>query len=128
MQLNYENHNELIIDTYDFYERHIICTREQWIIHVCDPKSDHAFMDDYLADVLDTINTAKAERNEISIDRDYLDRTVLDYQKWNDKYQCYIRVVVKFSDKTRKEGCVITAFMPDGIRPGDTPIIFEGNK
>lgn len=121
-------YEEIVIDTKDKEGRHIICTRDQWLFHVCDEKSDHAFMIDCMDDVLYTIENADKCKNEIYVDRDDNRQLKLDYQMRHRTDRGFVRVVVEFTNLSYNEGEIVTAFMPMNIRPKDTPLILARRK
>ena len=94
MQGNNESFDEIVIDLIDRDGRHIKCTKSQWIFHVCDEYGDHAYMEEYLEDVIYTLKNADRNNKEIFIDRN--DPLKLIYQKKHLTDNCYVRVVNKF--------------------------------
>ena len=114
--------DDIVIDVKDKEGRHIICTKSQWVFHVCDPKSDHEYMKHCMDDVVYALENADRKNFELLVDRDDKDKLTLDYQMKHRTDSCLVRVVVKFRTLDYLEGEVVTAFMPDKIRERDKPL------
>lgn len=108
---------ELQIDTTDYRGRRIICAKNYWEAHIVECPH-HAYMEDEVDSVIDALKNPYLRMR--FIDDEYINRRC--YYKLSYSRDYYTKVIVEFlNDQGEGEGRIITAYMPDSMKPTEKP-------
>ena len=110
------NNDDLHFETIDFKERRVVCTRYDWFTHVV--RRGHEYMEGQESDVVDVLQ--HPDHGIRHIDKNYPTRRI--YYKASKTKDYFLKVVVEFEDEScNRTGKIVTAYMPDDIKPGEKP-------
>jgi len=105
------------LETTDFLGRRIVCTELQWKDHIVGCKH-HDYMEGEEKTVIEALTDPDYGLRHIDAD----DPTKRCYYKSSPRKDYFTKVVVKFENENGEGlGYIVTAFMPDNIRPGEKP-------
>jgi len=108
---------DIHLDTTDFMGRRIVCTKTQWRDHIVGCKHH-----DYMEGEEEAVKNALIDPDYGMRHFDVDDPSKRCYYKSSPHRDYYTKVVVKFENSNGEGiGYIVTAFMPDNIRPGEKP-------
>lgn len=108
---------DLQIDIIDFKGRRITCTKSQWQHHIVECPHH-----EYMEDEEDSVITALIDPQFglRFIDEEFKNRR--SYYKLSESKDYYTKVTVEFDNEDGEgDGRIITAYMPDSIKPNEKP-------
>ena len=111
--------DDIYFETYDHNKKKVVCTKEQWFNHIL---IEHKYMENQEASVKDTLQNPDFGIRHYDVD---YSRRRIYYQK-SKKKDYYTKVVVEFNNAEGEgNGRIITAFLPDNIKKGETPELLK---